>query len=292
MKPAPFEYAAPEALPAALETLAQYGPEARVIAGGQSLLAMMNLRQCEPRYLVDINRIAALSAITPTPEALILGAATRMVDVEKHPCVGRDYRFVMDALQLVGTPPIRHRGTVVGSLAHGDPCAELPAVALCTDAVLVLQSAQRGVREVKARSFYRARCTTHAMIDEIITAVRLPRLPPASGFAILEMNRRYNGIAIAGAAALITCADELIQDASICLFGVAETPVLCAAAASLIGISTTDSMSISEAAALITAELCPMSDVLADAAYRRHAATVLVRRAIAQALAALNRTGA
>lgn len=285
MKPAPFAYAAPETLPAALEILAQHGPEARVIAGGQSLLAMMNLRQCEPKYLLDINRIAALNRIMPTPESLTLGAATRMVDVENNPGVQRDYAFVPDALKLVGTPPIRHRGTVVGSLAHGDPCAELPAVALCADAVLVLQSAYRGVREVKARAFYRARCATDAATDEVIIEVRFPRLPPRSGFAILEANRRYNGVAIAGAVALVTVADEIILDATVVLFGVAETPVLCAAAEKLVGISASDNKSITETAALITAGLCPVSDVLADAPYRKHAATVLVRRAIAQALA-------
>tara|TARA_Y100000588_G_scaffold370935_1_gene441685 strand:- start:1834 stop:2718 length:885 start_codon:yes stop_codon:yes gene_type:complete len=280
MKPAPFKYAAPETLSAALEHLAQHGSEARIIAGGQSLIAMMNLRQCEPKYLVDINGIIALNAIAPTPETLTLGATTRMADVEDHPRIQRDYRFLLEAIKLIATPPIRHRGTVVGSLAHGDPCAELPALALCTDAVLVLQSAHRGVREVKARAFYQASFATRAEVDEAIIEVRIPRLPARSGFAILETTRRYNGVAIAGVVALITLAEKIIQKATIVLFGVAEIPLLCSSAKSLEGLSADDSQLIFEAATSITADLHPASDVLADAVYRKQAATVLIQRAI------------
>jgi carbon-monoxide dehydrogenase medium subunit len=292
MKPAPFAYAAPETLPEALETLARYGADARVLAGGQSLLAMMNLRQCAPTHLIDINRIAALGGIAPTPGALVLGATARMVDVENDPLVRRDYRFIVDALKLVATPPIRNRGTVVGSLAHGDPCAELPAVALCADAVLVLQSAAGGVREIAARTFYRGRFATRAAADEVIVALRVPRLPPRSGFAIVETSRRYNGVAVAGAVARVTVVDSVIRAATVVLFGVADTPVLCAAADGFVGLPAGDEQSIAAAAAATTRGLSPVSDVLADAAYRLHAATVLVRRAVAQALAGCPREDA
>jgi len=282
VKAAPFDYAAPDCLAAALATLAH--TQGRIIAGGQSLVAMMNQRLCSPAFLVDIARITDVPDLEFDTHQIKVGARARQRDVELHGRIRHEYPYLGAALRLIATPPIRHRGTVVGSLAHADPAAELPALAVCVDAELTLESAARGARTLKARAFYRGRHATAAAADEMVTAVAFPRLDPDLRFAIVETNRRYNGTAIAGAAVAVRLAHARIAHADIVLFGIADVPVLCAAGASLQGTAITDRQALAEVAAGATAGVDVVSDVLASASYRRHAAGVLVRRALEQAL--------
>lgn len=285
MKPPPFEYVAPETLEEAVEALARHGEEAKLLAGGQSLVPLMALRLASPGVLVDLNRVSELAYVRREPDGLAVGAMTRQRDVEALPGLEDECAMLAEAIALVGHVAIRNRGTVGGSLAHADPAAEWPALALALDAECEVRG-PGGARTVAAADLFETYFTTTLAPDEILTEVRL-RLPRGRvGSAFVELARRHGDFALAGTGAVLWLDDEgAVEDARVVLIGVKDTAVRSGAAeAALRGERPTDAR-IAEAAAAVGADIEPVSDVHATADYRRHLAVVLTRRALETARA-------
>ncbi|WP_038037693.1 FAD binding domain-containing protein [Thermorudis peleae] len=283
MKPAAFSYFAPRDLDEALHLLAHHAPDAKPLAGGQSLVPMMNFRLAQPRVLIDLNRVAALSFVNDANGVLVLGAMLRQAAAERDHRLSAAVPLLADALPLVGHETIRHRGTIGGTLAHADPAAEIPAVALALGAELVVRST-RGERVISADQFFLGPLMTALEPDEMLIAVRIPRMPPHTGTAFLELSRRHGDFAIVGVAAQVTLDEsERIVQAALALCGVGPTPVRARQAeAALAGAEPTDEQ-FRAAGALAAQEIDPASDIHASADYRRRIAAVLVRRALSQA---------
>jgi carbon-monoxide dehydrogenase medium subunit len=280
MKPAPFTYFAPHSLDEAVSLLGQYGSDAKPLAGGQSLVPLMNFRLAKPRCLVDLNRIPDLAYIRREDGTLAVGAMTRQFEAERSDLVRAAVPLLVEALKLVGHPTIRHRGTIGGSITHADPAAELPAAAAALGAELVIRSG-RGSRTVPAENFFVGPFTTALAPDELLTEVRFPVPPPGTGYAFLELSRRHGDFAIVGVAALVRlAADGTIEQASVVLCGAGPTPVRARQAeAALQGAAPTEDR-FREAGELAAHEAQPGSDIHASAEYRRRVAAVLVRRAL------------
>src|SRR4051812_28625800 len=204
MKPAPFEYEAPDTLPAALDLLARHGAEAKLLAGGQSLIPVMNFRLAQPALLVDLNRLADLSYVRRSAAGgLALGAMTRQRRLERDPLVAELAPLLAEAVPFIAHPQIRNRGTLGGSLSHADPAAELPAVAVALGARLRLARAG-GERWVEARDFFAGLFATALEPDEILVEVEIPPPPARTGWAFLEVARRHGDYAQAGVAARVS----------------------------------------------------------------------------------------
>jgi carbon-monoxide dehydrogenase medium subunit len=286
MKPAPFEYVAPTTLDEVLELLARHGGEAKLLAGGQSLIPAMNFRLAQPGLLVDLNPVASLAYLRSDNGGLHIGAMTRQRAVERSAQAAELAPLLHATMPLVAHVQIRNRGTIGGSLAHADPAAELPAVAVAAGATLQLRSA-RGERRVAADAFYIGLFTTDLAEDEMVVEVSMPSLPAHSGWAIDEVARRRGDYALAGAAAQVML-DEIgrCQRARLVFFGVGEGPVYAARAEqALIGEAVTPGL-VDEAAALAAAEdVDPVSDIHATAAFRRHLSRVVAKRVLGAAFA-------
>lgn len=286
MKPAPFAYRRPETLDEALAILAEYGSDAKPLAGGQSLVPAMNFRLAQPAMLVDLNRIDALSGVRDAGEALRIGGMTRHHTLETAARVAARAPLVAEAMPWVAHPPIRTRGTIGGSLAHADPAAEIPAVCLALDATLTLRSTT-GDRVVAAADFFLGLYTTALAPGELLTEVGIPPMAARSGWAIDEVARRHGDYALAGVAAVVSL-DEAgrVAGARVALISVHDRPVLAAHAMRVL-IGETPSASAIDAAADAAAarDADPSSDIHATAAYRRHLVSVLTRRALAKAVA-------
>lgn len=286
MKPPVFEYRAPGTLEEALEILAEKGWEAKVLAGGQSLVPAMNFRLADPGFLVDLNRIGDLAGIRETGRGGIeIGAMTRQADAEASDLVARRAPLLAEALPWVAHVQIRNRGTVGGSLAHADPAAEIPAVALALGATLEARRAGGGIRRIGADDFWPGLFASALEPDEILTVVEIPPIPDRSGFAFEELARRSGDFALVGVAVAVRL-DEAgaCEEARIALLSVADRPILAReGAAALVGERPTAAR-IAEAAGAVAAEdVDPPSDVHATAAYRRRLSEVLVRRALERA---------
>ncbi len=285
MKSAAFAYDAPERLDEAVALLREHGAEAKILAGGQSLVPLMNMRLARPSVLVDINRIAALRYIRREADgSLAIGAGTRQITAERSPEVAAGWPVLVEALRQVGHTTIRNRGTIGGSLAHADPTAELPTVAVALDATFRLVG-PGGERTVRAREAYVSYLTTVLEPDEVLTEVRFPAPAPRSGAAFLEISRRHGDYALVAAAATVTV-DEAgrCTDAAVALGGVAPTPVLAGPRDGELRGRPLDEAALREASRQYTADLDPPTDVHADAEYRSEVAAVLTRRALALAL--------
>ncbi len=277
MKPAPFEWHAPDSVEAALALKAAHGEEARFLAGGQSLVPAMNFRVAQPAVLIDLNRVAGLDGIVAEPGTLRIGAMTRNAVIERS-ATARSHPILAEALHEVAHPQIRNRGTLGGNLSHADPASEMPAVMLALDARFRLRSA-RGAREIAAVDFFIAPLTTALAPDEMLTEIVLPKLPPRTGTAFLEIARRQGDYAMMGVAVVLSRdAAGVCTGARIACCSAGPTPMLAPrAAASLVGTRLDDT---TEAAALLRDEIAPMGSVQASAAYQRHLAGVLARRAL------------
>jgi carbon-monoxide dehydrogenase medium subunit len=273
MKPAPFEYHAPESVDDVLGLLAEYGDEAKVLAGGQSLVPMLALRLTRFEHLVDLNRVGELSGFARDNGTLVVQAATRQRVMEREPEIAAAVPLLARATPLIGHFQIRNRGTVGGSLAHADPASEYPAVAVALGAELELAGAGGIRRLVPAEEFFLGTWTTAAEPDEILVAARFP-VWPGGGFAIEEVARRHGDFALAGVACAVTAGR-----AGIALFGVGSTPVRAhaAEAALVAGASAAD---VAEAA---TADLDPPADIHASSSTRLRIARHLVERAVTRA---------
>jgi CO/xanthine dehydrogenase FAD-binding subunit len=284
MKPARFQYCAPRSLDEVLTVLRQCGPDVKVLAGGQSLLPLLNMRLAMPQYLVDINRVSSLDYIEAREGYLAIGAITRQRDVERSALVLQRYPLVADVIQHIGHAQIRNRGTVVGSIAHADPAAELPALLICVGGSVVVRSGE-GERRIKAEEFFVDYLLTALDTQEIVTEIRLPWLPAQSGWACMEIARRSGDFALAGAIAIVIRApDGTCATARISYYGIAATPVRGYAVEQLlIGTKLEDEVleSVADVAAQMVSD--ELSDIHATVAYRRSLTAELTRRVLREA---------
>jgi carbon-monoxide dehydrogenase medium subunit len=284
MKPAPFEYASPTSLEAALALRAEHADESVFLAGGQSLMPLLNLRVSQPELVIDLRRVPGLDGIHELGDGgVALGAMTRQRDVERSPLVAGRCRLLGAALEHVAHPTIRNRGTIGGSLVHAFPSAELPAVALALDAELVARSAD-GERVIAAKDFFLGPMMSALEPNELLVEVRFPR-EVVGGAAFLEVSRRHGDFALVGAGAVVrTAADQTVEEARLVLIGVGSVPVRPAIETSLRGARATATV-FDEVAIAAAAELDPIGDLHASAEYRRTVARTLARRALLQASA-------
>ena len=283
MKPPVFEYTAAGSIDEALAELEQHGDAAKLLAGGQSLVPLLNMRLATPERLIDLNRVAELAYVTERAGGLAIGAMTRQRAVERSALAALHVPLLADALPWVGHFQIRNRGTVGGSLSHADPAAELPAVALCLDARFTARG-PAGERTVPAGTFFRNQLTTALTPTELLTEVWFPMSPRGSGSAWIELARRHGDYALVGVAAVVTLTGDRIGEARLALTGVEDRPTGRATETRLAGESLTPGV-LAEAADAVRRAIDPGSDIHATAAYRRHVAGVLTGRAIRTAAA-------
>ncbi len=281
MKPAPFDYHAPRQLKEAAELLATL-PNAKILAGGQSLVPMMNFRYVVVDHLVDLGGVDDLRGIAVGEGRLRIGAMMRQRELELAPEISQHCPLMAAALRHVGHRQTRNRGTIGGSLAHADPAAELPAVCAAYDAVIHVASL-RGIRQVSFQEFSAGFMATVLAPDEMIAAIELPIWRPGHGYGFHEFARRHGDFALAGAAALLDVgAGNIVRRAALALCGVAASPIrVDAAEARLTGQPLDAALIRSAAAAAWLIE--PVSDIHAGAEYRRHLAQVLSVRALTDA---------
>ena len=300
MKPAPFRYARAGSLAEAVTLLAEAPGDTKLLAGGQSLVPMLNMRLVRPAVLVDVNGLRELTGITPTPEGgLRIGALTRHAELTASPAVIERAPLLAEAARHVGHAAIRNQGTLGGSLAHADPAAELPAALLALDA-RVHVTGPRGEREVAADAFFLGLLTTALEADEILTAIEVPAQPPGWGF--VEIARRPGDFALAGVAAVVRVGRPLAlpspprggegvsgrhEMVRLVGFGIGDRPLRLTGAEGLLTGAPLDAGSAARAGAAAGPDCDPPSDVHGSAEYRRHLATVLTERALLQALARL-----
>lgn len=284
MKPAPFEYAAPDSLEAALALKAQHGEDSKFLAGGQSLIPAMNFRLVQAALLVDVNNLADLSFIRAEADGLHIGALTRQRQLERDPLIKQHAPLVHETMPHVAHPQIRNRGTIGGSIAHADPAAELPVLAVALDASLKLQSSQ-GERWVTAREFFKGLFTTELTAEDMLTEVVLPPMPARTGTAFLEFARRRGDYALMGLAAVVTLDESgLCQSASLVYLNAGDAPLAAhSAEALLLGQALTSELAQEVAHTAAEQDLMPMGNVHATANYQKHLAQVLTRRALATA---------
>ena len=288
MKPPKFDYHAPASLDEALALLTRYGGEAKILAGGQSLVPLLNFRLTRPAALVDLNRIASLAYIREIDGHVHLGAMTRQRAIEFSPVVGRRLPLLAEATRLVGHLPIRSRGTIGGSIAHADPAAEYPAVLTALDGEVVARG-PKGERIVKPGDFFQTYLTTSLGPDEILVEVRLPDMQPESGYAFEEFSRRHGDFAIVGIAAVIAGDGRRCTAARLATAGAGPVPVRLRAAEQILESEGLGDAAIKAAAVRATELVEPDSDIHASAAYRRHLTGVLTERAIRRACKLLAR---
>jgi len=299
MKAAAFEYHRPTSAEAAVGMLAELGEDAKVLAGGQSLVPVMAMRLGRPEHIVDVNRIGELGGVTRSDDVLRVGALTRHRALERDEAIGGAVPLLARAAPYIGHFQIRNRGTLGGSLAHADPAAELPAVAVALDAEIEARSV-RGSRRIPAGDFFMSAFTTVLEPDELVTAVHLPVWGPGSGFAVTEFTRRHGDFAIAGAACGVQVNGDRITRAAVALIGMGSVPVRARAAeqaltGASIGEASIGEASIGEAsigeADLVAigseavAALEPPADAHGSAAYRRRVGAHMIARALRAALA-------
>lgn len=282
MKPSSFHYYAPERLDEAIGLLAEHGPDAKILAGGQSLVPMMSLRLAAIEHLVDLNGVSGLDRIERTNGDLRVGATVRQATAEHDAEVASSVPLLAKALPHIGHFQIRNRGTVGGSIAHADPASELPAVALALDAVIEA-TGPGGTRDLAASGFFLSPWETTLGEDEVLSAVRFPVWSGNCGFAVNEVARRHGDFALVGAVAGVELDGDRVARAAIALFGVGSTVVRVAdaEAALIAGGAGTD---LAEVGRIAASGLEPNDDVHASGAYRKHVAAVVVRRTLTAAI--------
>jgi aerobic carbon-monoxide dehydrogenase medium subunit len=283
VKPPRFEYAAPSSLDEALALKAEHGGDAVVLAGGQSLVPLLNLRMAFPEIVIDLGRVAELSGIRQLNGDVAVGAMTRQRELERSELVAERCLLATRAVAHVGHVTIRNRGTVGGSIAHADPAAELPAVALAADAELVARST-RGERTIPAGEFFRGVFSTALEPDELLVEVRFPGAPPSTGAGFVELARRHGDFALVGVGASVTRdGDGSIADARLVFIGVGATPMRASEAEAMLRGQSPEPALLADAARHAAERLDPGSDAHASGAYRRRVAATLAERALKEA---------
>jgi aerobic carbon-monoxide dehydrogenase medium subunit len=278
-----FEYHAPDTLDEVLALLAEHGDEAKVLAGGQSLIPLMAMRMARPAHLVDVNAVTDLATMEERTDAIVLGATVRERAAERSAVVRTRVPLLAEALPFIGHAAIRVRGTIGGSVAHADASAEIPCVVAALDGEVLVRSA-RGDRTIAAPDFFQGHFTTALADDECLVAIRIPAMDAAAGFAFHEIARRHGDFALVGVACVLALgAGGRIADSRIALMGVGDVPLRARdAEAELVGAEPSEPV-FAAAARTATAGLRPASDMHGSAAYRTHIAAVAVRRALATA---------
>ena len=280
MKPPPFEYEAPRNTDEAVAVLAQHGDRAKVLAGGQSLVPLLNFRLAQPEVLVDVNRVAELAYVRPANGGLAIGALTRQHVLERDEAIRARLPIVAEASRLIGHLPIRHRGTVGGSLAHADPASELPAVMVALEAELTL-SRKGSRRTVAADQFFTGIFSTALEPEELLTDIRVPGVPPKTGSAFLEIARRAGDFALVGVAALVTLDDGgRVTRARLALCGAGPTPIRAREAENLLTGERPDGRALDDAIEKMAAATDPPGDIHASAGFRKKLARHVGRQAI------------
>jgi CO/xanthine dehydrogenase FAD-binding subunit len=286
MKPAPFEYSAPTSVAEAIELLTAGGDddEIKLLAGGQSLMPLLNMRLSRPTRVLDLAKVEGLDFIRETDGGLVIGAMTTKRSVEDCEAIKRDHPLFWESTIAIGHPQIRNRGTVGGSMAQADPAAEYPAVALALDMEMVAQGTG-GERVIPADDFFITYLTTDLGPDEILTEVRVPRLPAGTGWSFQELARRHGDFAMVGAVVRLRIDGGRCADSRIVLFGVADRAVRMAGAEALLKDRAPPAELLAQVGAKVAEEIeDPVSDVHASGDYRRHLANVLTRRGIEEAV--------
>jgi carbon-monoxide dehydrogenase medium subunit len=283
VKPAKFEYHAPASVDEALAILERYDGEARLLAGGQSLVPMMNFRLAQPKAIVDLNRIAELAFIEEEGEVVRIGSMTRQRRLEFAPLVAAKLPLLREALRWVGHLPTRSRGTIGGSIAHADPSAEIPMVLQTLEGEIVARGPQ-GERRIAAQDLFHAALTTSLTPLEIITEVRFPVTPPQAGHAVEEFARRKGDFAIAAIAAMLVREGERCTKARLATAGVGPTSIRLRDAEAVLEQQGLGEAAIAEAADKAMAQVDPISDLNGSAEYRRHLTGVLTQRAVLKAI--------
>ena len=282
MKPPPFDYLRADSVQHAVALLAEHGDDAKIIAGGQSLMPMLAFRMATPRLLVDIGSIAALRRIMIDERGVTLGALVRWRDIEKHSGLARAHPLLVEAVRHVAHYQIRNRGTVGGSLAHADPAAELPGIALACDAEIEV-AGPKGRRTIAARDFFVDSLTTALAADEMIESLRLPAWKAGRCWAFEEFARRRGDFALAGVALFYDLDQGRAAGPHIAAIGVAATPLRLTAAEQALAGKAVDQAAIRETVAAATASIDPPGDIHAPGDYRRALLAVLLERALARA---------
>jgi aerobic carbon-monoxide dehydrogenase medium subunit len=282
VKPVDFDLHQPATVDAALALLAKHGDDAKVLAGGQSLIPLLNFRLARPDHVIDIGRLATLSELRETSAGLVVGAMVRQSHAAGSPPVAAHCPLLAAALPKIAHPPIRARGTIGGSLAHADPAAELPSVAVALDATFVALSTG-GRRQLPARDFFQTYLTTALRADELLVEIHFPAAAAGSGASFHEVSRRRGDFAMAGVAAQVTVRDGAIAEARICVSGVAAVPFRCPGSEQVLLGTRADPGDLRRAAGAALDVLEPADDLHATASYRKHVAGVLLRRAVAEA---------
>lgn len=284
MKPPAFDYVAPETVEEAIDLLAEHGEEAKVLAGGQSLVPMLNFRLVNPSVLIDIRKSASSGGIEPNGDCIRIGALTRHRALETSAVIQARFPVLAEAMTHVAHLAIRNRGTIGGSLCHADPAAELPALAVLLDARISV-ARQGGKRIVDAQDFFEGALSPAVEGHELVTHVDFPLLPSGAGWGFHEFARRSGDFGIAGAAVTVAQSGGLATDVRVALLGVSDTPVRMAAAERLLAGTSFAPDAIAAAIDGIRCAIEPDNDLHASADYRRHLAGVLAGRALRDAWA-------
>jgi CO/xanthine dehydrogenase FAD-binding subunit len=282
LKPAAFQYHRPKALDETLSLLKECGDEGKVLAGGQSLIPLMNFRLAQPAYLIDINFIDGLDYVRSEDGLLKIGCLARQSRLLDDPLIRERCPLLAGALIYVGYEQIRNRGTLCGSLAHADPAAELPAVLLALDGSVTVQS-QAAKREVAARDFFKSYLTTALSGDEMVLEASIPEIPSGAGWSFTEFARRFGDFAIVGVAVLLLCEQDRISNARIALAGVADRPWRESGVERMLVGQKASTDLFGKVGAEIAARIDATADIHASESYRRSLASVLTRRALAEA---------
>jgi aerobic carbon-monoxide dehydrogenase medium subunit len=289
MIPPAFEYLRPKTIPEAIAFLQQYGDEAKILSGGQSLIPMMKFRLARPGYLVDINRIPGLSYIREEGGYLKIGGLTREADLEHSPLIRSKYPIILDTARVIADPQVRNMATLAGNLAHGDPANDHPATMLALGAQVVAIGPQ-GERVLPIETFFVTLFTTELQHDEIVSEVRIPVPPPRSGGAYLKLERKVGDFATAGVAAQVTLdAAGACQRVGIGLTNVGATPIKASKAEEFLHGKKLDETTIAEAAQLASDAAEPSSDLRGPVDYKKGLVKELTKRALARAYERINK---
>lgn len=283
MIPPAFEYLRPKTLPEAIAFLQQYGDDAKILSGGQSLIPMMKFRLARPGHLVDINRISGLSYIKEEGGYLKIGGLVREAELEDSPLIRQKYPILFDTSRVIADPQVRNMATLAGNLAHGDPANDHPATMMALGAEIVAVGPQ-GERVIPVNGFFITLFTTDLQHDEIVTEIRIPIPPPRSGGAYLKLERKVGDFATAAVAAQVTLdLGGICQKAGIALTNVGATPIKAAKAEEFLQGKKLDDASVTQAAQLAAEAAQPSSDLRGPEEYKRALVKELTRRALARA---------
>jgi carbon-monoxide dehydrogenase medium subunit/6-hydroxypseudooxynicotine dehydrogenase subunit alpha len=284
VKPPQFEYEQPKSVAEALQIMADDSLENKPLAGGQSLVPLLNFRLARPDRLVDLNRVPELAYVRKADGVLHIGAMTRQAVLERSPAVAANWPLLLQALRWVAHPQIRNRGTVGGTIAHADPAAELPVAMTALDARVHVRSQARGARTIEARDLFVTNLMTCLEPDELLVEIEVPAVPERSGSAFVEYARRNGDYALGGAAVRVSLdADGACASAAIVLLGAGPVPLRASAAEQALAGRRLDESVAREAAARAIDDIAPTGDIHGSREYRRGLIETMVRRAVLQA---------